>query len=130
MSRTTNRLGQLERLARIKADRELRRYSAFRAQADAMRQHVDGFRDDLAQAVSVPGSDAPSQWQFAVALVGYRADQLPRAEQELDRLRPGLDAARAAATTAFGRAEALAQLRRMTLQKDRQDRQRREIQPP
>lgn len=125
MSRTTDRLGQLERLARLKADRELRLYSAWRNQSDAMQREVDMVRGELAQAVAAPVDGAPGQWQLATALVGYRAGQLHRAEDALTRLKPGLDAARAAAAKAFGRAEALADLRRMTASSERLDRQRR-----
>lgn len=128
MSRTTDKLGQLERLARIKADRELRRYAAWHSQADAMQRQVDVVRDELAQAVAAPADGGPGQWQLATAVVGYRAGQLHRAEDELTRLRPGLEAARATAAKAFGRAEALGQLRRMTLSAERLDRQRRTTQ--
>ena len=41
MSRRSDQLRALARLARMRADLELRRYAAYRAQADEMRRHVD-----------------------------------------------------------------------------------------
>lgn len=126
MSRVTQQLGQLERIARIKADRELRRFAAFRAQSQAMQTHIDTARGDLAAAAAVPVPDLLAQWQMTTAIVGYHAHHLHRAEADLERLRPGLDAARSAAALAFGRAEALAELRRLTLVQERHDRQRKQ----
>lgn len=126
MSRREQQLAQLERLARLKADRELRRFSAFRAQSDAMQSQIDLARDELSAAATTPLSQAPSAWAAAAALVGYHAGQMHQAEDALDRLRPGLDAARTTAARAFGRAEALGQLRRLTRQRDREDKQRKQ----
>lgn len=126
MSRVINQLGQLERLARIKADRELRRFAAFRAQSQAMAAQINAARGDLAAAAAVPVPDLLTQWQMTTAIVGYHAHHLHRAEAEMERLRPGLDAARTAAALAFGRAEALAELRRLTIAQDRNDRQRKQ----
>lgn len=127
MSRRSDQLAQLERLARLKADRELRRYSAFRAQSDAMQRQIDDARAELSAAAATPLTDAPSGWAATTALVGYHAGQLHRAEDSLDRLRPGLDAARTTAARAFGRAEALAELRRLTIARDREEKQRRQV---
>lgn len=125
MGRNTDRLGQLARIARVKADGELRTYSARRAQADAMQRQVDAVRDELRQAIASPGSDALEQWRRTTALVGYRSEQLQQAEAALTRIRPGLETARQAAIRAFGRAEALTQLQALTRAQIQLDRQRR-----
>ncbi|HHY01847.1 MAG TPA: hypothetical protein GX686_03130 [Paracoccus sp.] len=125
MGRDADRLGQLARIARVKADGELRTYSARRAQADAMQRQVDAVRDELTQAIASPGSDALEQWRQTTALVGYRSEQLQQAEAALNRIRPGLETARQAAIRAFGRAEALTQLQALTRAQSDLDRQRR-----
>lgn len=120
-------MAQLERLARLKADRDLRRFSAFRAQSDAMQRQIDAARTALLAAASTPISETPAAWGTAAALVGYHAGQMHRAEDALDRLRPGLDAARTTAARAFGRAEALGELHRLILRQDREEKQRKQI---
>ena len=127
MSDGADQLGRLARIARVKADGELRSYSARRAQAEAMQRQLDSVRAELAQAVALPAApDAPAQWQQITAMVGYRSEQLRQAEIALARIRPGLETARQAAVRAFGRAEALSQLQALTRAQVRLDRQRRE----
>lgn len=120
MSRRTDQLGQLAQLARIKADAELRRYSAYRSHADAMQRQVDALRAELGEAIATPASDALDQWRLTTALVAYRTGQAQRSEVALARMKPGLEAARQSAVLAFGRAEALSQLQRLTLTEERQ----------
>lgn len=127
MSGGADQLGRLARIARVKADGELRSYSARRAQAEAMQRQLDSVRAELAQAVALPAApDAPAQWQQIAAMVGYRSEQLRQAEIALARIRPGLETARQVAVRAFGRAEALSQLQALTRAQVRLDRQRRE----
>lgn len=125
MSRRADRLGQLARLARLKADADLRRYSAYRAHADAMQRQVDALRAELGEAIATPVSDALEQWRLTTALVAYRTGKAQRAEVALERMKPGLEAAQRAAALAFGRAEALSQLRRLTLEQERKEAERR-----
>ena len=95
MIRGAEQLGRLARIARVKADGELRAYSACRAQAEAMQRQLDAVRAELAQAIAAPTApDAPAEWRQTAAMVGYRAEQLRQAEIALARIRPGLDAAR------------------------------------
>lgn len=125
MSRKARQLEQLARIARTQADIELRRYASYRRHADAMSRQIDGAREELTAAMVAPATDALDQWRLATALVGYRAAELHRAEEALLRMQPSLNAARAAAATAFGRAEAIAELRRLTIRQDREDAARR-----
>lgn len=124
MSRRTDQLGQLARLARIKADAELRRYSAYRAHADAMQRQVDSLRADLSEAIASPASNAPEQWRLTAALVAYRTGEAQRGEAALARMKPGLEAAHRAATRAFGRAEALVQLQGLARESERREAER------
>lgn len=127
MSDGADQLGRLARIARVKADGELRSYSARRAQAEAMQRQLDSVRAELAQVVALPAApDVPAQWQQIAAMVGYRSEQLRQAEIALARIRPGLETARQVAVRAFGRAEALSQLQALTRAQVRLDRQRRE----
>lgn len=125
MSRRSDQLGKLAGIARIRADIELRRFAAVRKQAAAMQGQIDAVRSDLAEAIAAPATDALEHWQQTAALVGYRAEAVLRAEIALKRMKPALDSAHAAAAAAFGRAEALVQLRDLTLGRERQDRDRR-----
>ena len=125
MSETTDRMGQLARIARTRAETDLRRYAAFRAQADAMERQIRTARAELGQAIAAPPVEGLDRWRLTTALVGYRAGQLHRAEASLARMKPGLDAARASAVQAFGRAEALVQMQRLTLAREQRDRERR-----
>lgn len=125
MSRRTDQLGKLARIARLKADADLRRYSAYRAHADALQRQVDAIRAELAEAIAAPVSEAPDQWRQTTALVAYRTAEAQRSEAALARVRPGLAAAYRAATLAFGRAEALLQVQRLTLAQEKTDAERR-----
>lgn len=110
MSSRVKQLQALERLSRLKADLELRRFSAFRAHVQAVQATAEGMRAELAEAAAAPPGTAVADWRAAHALVGYRAEALRRAEADLDRMRPGLTAAHQAAARAFGRTEALRRL--------------------
>ena len=125
MSRKADQLGKLARIARLKADADLRRYSAYRAHADAMQRQVEGIRAELAEAIATPVSDALGQWRLTTALVAYRAGEAQRSEAALTRMKPGLDAAHRAALLAFGRAEALLQVQRQVLEQEKTEAERR-----
>ncbi len=107
MSRTIAALGKLQAVARLKADIELRRFSAYRSQVVAAEQRLEAGRQDLAAAASSSPGASLDEWRVAHALVGYRAEALTRAQVDLDAMRPGYEAARQTAARAFGRAEAL-----------------------
>ena len=112
-------------IARLKADADLRRYSAYRAHADAMQRQIEGIRTELAEAIAAPVSDGLDQWRLTTALVAYRTREVQRSETALARMKPGLDAAHRAAVLAFGRAEALLQVQRQTLTQEKTEAERR-----
>ena len=125
MSSRVKQLQALERLSRLKADLELRRFSAFRAHVQAVQAKAEGMRAELAEAAAAPPGAAVADWRAAHALVGYRAGALRRAEADLDRMSPGLAAAQQAAARAFGRTEALNRLQEGLATADRATRARR-----
>lgn len=125
MSGKSGQLGALARLARIKADADLRRYAAYRAHSEAMQRQVDALRTDLAEAIAAPGADRLDQWRLTTAVVAYRTGQAQHAEVALARMKPGLEAARRAATLAFGRAEALSSLQQLREDQERRKAERR-----
>jgi len=119
VSRESQQLGKLARIARLRADADLRRYSAYRAQAEAMQRQLDAVRAELSEAIATPGSDALDQWRLTTALVTYRTGQTQRCEAALAGMKPGLEAAHRAAVLAFGRAEALSQLQELRITEER-----------
>ncbi|MBB1498777.1 hypothetical protein [Paracoccus sp. MC1862] len=125
MSGKSGQLEALARLARIKADADLRRYAAYRVHAEAMQRQIDALRTDLAEAIATPGADRLDQWRLTTAVVAYRTGQAQRAEIALARMKPGLAAAQRAATLAFGRAEALSRLQQLKEDQERRKAERR-----
>lgn len=111
MSRKTDTLGRLARVARLKSDLEMRHFSAFRAHLMAARARVAHLEDELE---AVYRSDSPfsvAEARLTNALAGEASRALIQAEGELSRLLPGFEKARQTAVRAFGRAEALNELR-------------------
>jgi hypothetical protein len=124
MSRESQQLGKLSEIARLRADADLRRYSAYRVQAEAMQRQLEAVRAELSEAIATPGSDALDQWRLTTALVAYRTGQTQQSEAALAKIKPGLDAAHRAAVLAFGRAEALSQLQALRIAEERRKAER------
>ena len=125
MSRKTEMLGKLERVARLKSDLEMRRFSAFRAHLMAARARVEDLGDELE---AVYRSDSPfsvAEARLTNALAGETSRALIKAEDELARMLPGFERAMQSAARAFGRAEALKNLRSAARDDDKLDQARR-----
>ena len=125
MSRKTEMLGKLERVARLKSDLEMRRFSAFRAHLMAARERVGKLGDELE---AVYRSDSPfsiAEARLTNALAGEKSRALMRAEAEVAQMMPGFEIARRGAVRAFGRAEVLKDLGKTATDEDRQARERR-----
>lgn len=105
-------LTALERIARIKAERELQRFAAFSAHMTAARQKVDALQLALEQSYRSAAPLGVSEARMANAQAGRAARELRRADVELARLQPRFDAARKDAAREFGRAEVLLELTR------------------
>lgn len=106
------KLAALERIARLKAERELQRFAAFSAHMMAARQRVDGLEAVLEQSYRSAAPLGISEARMANAQAGRAARELRRADQELARLQPRFEAARQDAAREFGRAEVLLELAR------------------
>ncbi len=86
MSRKTEMLGKLERVARLKSDLEMRRFSAFRAHLMAARERVGKLGDELE---AVYRSDSPfsiAEARLTNALAGEHSRALRRAEAEVAQM--------------------------------------------
>lgn len=104
-------LAGLERLARLKSDLEMRHFSAWRAQLAAAEARVAALQATLGRIHDSSEPFSVPQARLANALAAECGRALQRAEDELDRLRPGFETARAAAIREFGRCEVLSSLR-------------------
>ncbi|ARC36496.1 hypothetical protein A6J80_08990 [Paracoccus yeei] len=100
-------LAQLERLARLKSDLEMRRFSAYRAHVTAAEERIAAIRDDLQAIHAAPAAFSVAEARLANALAGERTRALLRAEADLRQMLPGFEAARALAKREFGRVEVL-----------------------
>lgn len=126
MSRKTETLGRLERVARLKSDLEMRRFSAFRAHLMAARARVAHLEDELETVYRSDNPFSVAEARLTNALAGDTSRALIRAEGELSRMLPGFEKARQSAVRAFGRAEALKDLRSASHEDDNLARTRRQ----
>lgn len=122
MSRKTDALGKLERIARLKSDLEMRRFSAFRAHLIAARERVTRIEGELE---AIYRSDSPfsvNEARLTNAIACEKSQALLTAEADLQQLLPGFDAARQRAMREFGRAEVLKNLHASSAEGDQADR--------
>ncbi|MEO1912117.1 MAG: hypothetical protein ABGX10_17055 [Paracoccus sp. (in: a-proteobacteria)] len=100
-------LAQLEALARIRAERQLKSFAAFAAHMTAAHQHAEALRNSLAQSYASVAPLTIPEARAANAQAGRAARELRHADREMQQLQPRFEAARKVAATEFGRAEAL-----------------------
>lgn len=110
MVENAKKLAALERIARLRAERELKKFAAFSAHMNAARARVDSLQAVLEQSYSSTAPLSLPEARMANAQAGRAARELRRAGQELSRLEPRFDAAREQAAREFGRAEVLLNL--------------------
>lgn len=124
MTDRTAALGQLERLARLKSDLEMRRFSAYRAHVTAAEARIEAIRGDLQALYATGTAFSLPEARLANALAAERTRALMRAETDLRQMLPGFEAARALAMREFGRVEVLRTLGRDAAaeMRDRKDR--------
>lgn len=125
MSRRTDALDGLGRIARLKSDLEMRRLSAFRAHVEAARDRIAHLENDMDALYRAQDGFSIAEARLANALAGERSRALLKAEQELAHLLPGFEQARQLAAREFGRAEAVKALRAQVLEKARLEKSRR-----
>jgi len=121
MGMKPEKLAALERIARIKAERELKKFAAFNAHMIAARARVESVRAALEQSYRSTAPLTVAEARMANAQAGRSARELQQADRELARLEPRFAVARQQAAREFGRAEVL-----LSLSKSAFDERRRE----
>ncbi|AGT07455.1 hypothetical protein [Paracoccus aminophilus] len=104
-------LARLERLARLRSDIEMRRFSAFRTSVEAARGRISAREEELGALFR---SDAPfslAEARLTNAMTIDHLREIRREEEELRRILPRYETARQAALRAFGRAEVMGKIR-------------------
>lgn len=125
MRRDSEALAGLERIARLKADMEMRRLAAFRAHVEAARHRIGQLEAELEAIYRADRPFSIAEARLTNALAGERSRALLAAEEDLARILPGYELARQAAAREFGRGEAVHALRQDLIAQRRQDRLRR-----
>ena len=110
MVKESDKLAQLERIARIKAERELKRFAAFSLHMKQAQHRADAMRTALDQSYRSTAPLSVAEARIANAQAGRSARELNQAEIEVARMQPRFDAARRDAAREFGRAEVLLNL--------------------
>lgn len=118
-------LARLERVARLKADMELKRFAAFRRHVAGLRAESQRLEAELLAEAARGAPASVAEARMAHALTRHVAGERMTVDAELDRLSPGFEAARLAAVREFGRAEVIAELGRRTAAARALDRVRR-----
>ena len=108
--KNSDKLAKLERIARIKAERELKRFAAFSLHMTQAQNHADAMRTALDQSYRSTAPLSVAEARIANAQAGRSARELHQAEAEVARMQPRFDAARRDAAREFGRAEVLLNL--------------------
>lgn len=108
---TIKQLQQLEQIARLRADRQLKTFAAFNAHMTAARQRIVSLQSALSQSYDSTAPLTLPEARLATAQAGRAARELRHADQEMQRMLPRFQIARQQAAREFGRAEALLGLR-------------------
>lgn len=114
MVRKLDKLIALERIAQIKAERELKKFGAFRQHMTVAEQECEAMQNALQQSYDSPSPLTLAEARMANAQAGRSARELERAQQHVARMRPGFEKARQDAAREFGRAEVLLNLARQS----------------
>lgn len=103
-------LQALERIARIKADLELKKFAAFSHHMTQAQGRADALQLALTQSYRSAAPLSLPEARMANVQAGRSARELRQAERDILRLQPKFDAARKDAAKEFGRAEVLLSL--------------------
>ncbi|MBC9246774.1 hypothetical protein H4P12_08620 [Paracoccus sp. 11-3] len=103
-------LRALERIARIKADLELKKFAAFSQHMTQAQRKAEALQMALMQSYRGTAPLSLSEARMANAQAGRSARELKQAERDILRLQPKFEAARKDAAKEFGRAEVLLSL--------------------
>jgi len=105
-------LSRLERVARLKADLELKKFAAFRRHVAALQGEAGRLQAALLEEYARGAGGTVADMRLAHACTRQAAAAHLAAEAELQRLSPAFEAARCAAKREFGRAEVIAAIGR------------------
>lgn len=108
---TPAQLARLQRLAQLKSDLEMRRFSAYRSRVEVAQGQISAIQQDLQAIYASTSAFSIEEARLANALAGERSRALLRAEQALQQMLPGFETARQAAIREFGRVEVLRSVR-------------------
>ena len=117
MVKQAETLAALEKIARIKAERELKKFAVFSQHMGRARQQAEALRTALDQCYRSTAPLGIAEARMANAQAGRSARELMQADRELAKLEPRFEAARQAAAREFGRAEVLLSLSRSVISK-------------
>ncbi|MFI0396489.1 hypothetical protein [Paracoccus jiaweipingae] len=123
MVKKADKLDELARVANLKAEQELRKYAAFRANMQALHQRLDGLGQQIGAVHAQPAPQNVAQLRAAADQAHRLTQSLLRAEAELAQLQPRFDAMRQQAASAWGRVEVLRKLADQTRAQARAARQ-------
>ena len=118
---TPARLAELQRLAQLKSDLEMRRFSAFRSRVDVAQAQIRAIEQDLRDIYASKGEFSIEEARLANALAGERSRALLRAELALEQMLPSFEVARQATVREFGRVEVLRSVRQDLIDQQAQD---------
>lgn len=118
---TPARLAELQRLAQLKSDLEMRRFSAFRSRVDVAQAQIRAIEQDLRDIYASTSEFSIEEARLANALAGERSRALLRAELALEQMLPSFEVARQATVREFGRVEVLRSVRQDLIDQQAQD---------
>ena len=118
---TPAKLAELQRLAQLKSDLEMRRFSAFRSRVEVAQAQIRRIEQDLRDIYASKGEFSIEEARLANALAGERSRALLRAELALEQMLPSFELARQAAVREFGRVEVLRSVRQDLIDQQAQD---------
>ncbi|UXU75891.1 MULTISPECIES: hypothetical protein [unclassified Paracoccus (in: a-proteobacteria)] len=119
-------LAGLHHVAKLRADLELRHFAAYRSHVEQARARINALQEEIC---ALHRSDMPfslEQARLANAQTQALCQALTAAETELERMLPGYEQSRQTAARAFGRCEAIAELKRQEKTRQQYENHRRE----
>ncbi len=110
MNRQIKALAQLQKLAQLRSDLEMRSFSVFRAHVAAAQARLGMLEDDLQQLYHVTDAFTIAGARLTNALTTDKVHEIRREEALLRQMQPRFESARQKAMREFGRAQVLQQM--------------------
>lgn len=110
MTRQLKSLAGLERVAKLRSDIEMKKFSIFRAKVAATQSRIAQIEQQLQGYYDVPSALTIDEARLTNALTVETLQTLVREQAHLQRMLPAFELARSAATKEFGRVQVLQQL--------------------